>query len=696
MDEAGRPALFDAHTHFGQNDPDTFRQTPEELLAGLDLIGARGLVFPMHEPDGYSAANDAVLAAAAASGGKLTALCRVQPRDGQAALAEARRCMDAGAAGIKLHPRAEAFGMEEPVVGDLMELAHERRGVVLMHAGRGIPALGANTIRYAERLPDARLILAHCAISDLAWLVRELPSHPNVYIDTSWWHPADILALFCLAPPGQVLWASDSPYGLPLHSVLAVLRCALEAELSHEQLAGVFGGQLERLLRGEDAAGPRPGPRSERAAGPAAGARRRQPDRGAGPRDRRRRSEPSRSASRAWPPASATTIRRPKCSRRCCGCWTSSRSTTRRRRRDGASPTRPASSSSRWCSPARRARRCRPRRPGPSPMRATSTPSAARARAEANPLTRHPDPALAQEIERRVAVLRSCLDLSRLEGSGDTPAKVGKYYEDSRVGYRHVHSKAGAMHMALNPDGRFDRAGYEAHARLVEERFAPATDDVLELASGNGYNLGLLAERWPDIQFLGVDLVEDQVRRANDLLAERPNARTMVGDFQSLALPDDGTDCIFVVESFCHATDLATAFGEAKRVLRPGGRFIVIDAWRTDAFAAMPAGVRDAAVSVERGMAVADAQELSVWKRVANDSGLRVSEDLDLTEQIVPNLTRLARIADERLLSHPLRARVLRKVLPETLLLNAVSGYLMALTVAIGAHTYRLLMLEHA
>ncbi len=260
MEQAGQPALFDAHTHFGQNDPDTFRQTPEELLAGLELIGARGLVFPMHEPDGYGPANDAVLEAAAASDGRLTALCRVQPRaDG--ALAEARRCLDAGAAGIKLHPRAEAFGMDEPVVGDLMELAHERRGVVLMHAGRGIPALGANTIKYAERFPDARLILAHCAISDLAWLVRELPSHPNVYIDTSWWHPADILGLFCLAPPGQVLWASDSPYGLPLHSAIGVLRCALEAGLTHEQLAGVFGGQVQRLLRGEDALdlGPAPG-----------------------------------------------------------------------------------------------------------------------------------------------------------------------------------------------------------------------------------------------------------------------------------------------------------------------------------------------------------------------------------------------------------------------------------------------------
>ena len=261
MDAAGRPTLFDAHTHFGQNDPDTFRQTPEELLAALDSAGARAMVFPMHEPDGYRDANDAVLAAVAASDGRLVGLCRVQPRE-PGAVEEARRCLDLGAAGIKLHPRAEAFGMDEPAVRDLVALAHERRALMLIHAGRGIPALGANTVRYSNEFPDARLILAHCAISDLAWLARELPAHPNVYIDTAWWHPSDILGVFCLAPPGQILWASDAPYGQPLPSALMTMRCALEAGLTREQIAGVFGGQLQRLVAGEDPVdlGPAPGP----------------------------------------------------------------------------------------------------------------------------------------------------------------------------------------------------------------------------------------------------------------------------------------------------------------------------------------------------------------------------------------------------------------------------------------------------
>ena len=104
--------------------------------------------------------------------------------------------------GIKLHPRAEAFTLDLPAVRDLVAIAHERRLPVLIHAGRGIPALGRHSLELAGEFCDARLILAHAAVSDLAWLWREMPSHPNLLIDTSWWNPADLIALFRLVPAG--------------------------------------------------------------------------------------------------------------------------------------------------------------------------------------------------------------------------------------------------------------------------------------------------------------------------------------------------------------------------------------------------------------------------------------------------------------------------------------------------------------
>ena len=261
--ETGPLALYDAHTHLGQNDPDGFKQAPEELVEALVAADARAVVFPMHEPSGYREANDAVVAAAEAHPDRLVAFCRVNPHGG--ALEEARRALDLGARGIKLHPRAEQFGMETPAVRDLVALAHERRVPILIHAGRGIPALGRVTVQLAEEFPDAWLILAHAGISDLAWLWRVLPAHPNVLIDTAWWHPSDMLAMFALAPPANLVWASDSPYGRPLLAAAVGLRCALQAGLAPEQMRGIAGGTLERVLAGESPAdlGPPPGQPSQ-------------------------------------------------------------------------------------------------------------------------------------------------------------------------------------------------------------------------------------------------------------------------------------------------------------------------------------------------------------------------------------------------------------------------------------------------
>ena len=300
---------------------------------------------------------------------------------------------------------------------------------------------------------------------------------------------------------------------------------------------------------------------------------------------------------------------------------------------------------------------------------------------------------LLHELERRMGRLRAIFDLSRLEGQGDSPAAIRRYYERSRPGYRFVHSRQGAMHMALNPDGAFDAAGYAGQALLVDERLAPGARDVLELACGNGFNLRLLAQRNPQRRFTGIDLVGSQVRRARRALAELPGADARVGDFQALDLADASQDCVFAVESLCHATDLPRALGEIARVLRPGGTLIAIDGWRTDAFGDLPAAVREATVAIERAMAVSDGRPLAAWIATARGCGLHVTEDLDLTDRIGPNLARLEALA-QRFVARPRLARAARLVAPPSLLMNAVAAYLMPLAVAAGAHTYRLVAFE--
>jgi len=249
LEQAPGVELFDAHTHIGRNDPDGMRQSPEELLGLLEMIGARGaFVFPMHEPAGYPPANDEVLAVAADSDGLLVPFCRLDPHEDP--VAEAKRCLERGARGIKLHPRAEQFTLDHPRVADIVALADERTLPVLIHAGRGIPALGLHAVELAGRFPSARLILAHAAICDLSWIWSVAPDHPNLLFDTAWWMPADLQSLMALVPPGQILFASDAPYGAPGLAAAFQLRSALQVGLTPEQIRSVASEQSLRLAAG--------------------------------------------------------------------------------------------------------------------------------------------------------------------------------------------------------------------------------------------------------------------------------------------------------------------------------------------------------------------------------------------------------------------------------------------------------------
>lgn len=257
---AGVP-WFDAHTHIGHHDPDGFEADPHELVEALDVAGQqRALVFAMQEPDGYRGPNEWVLRSAAESGGRLVALGRIDP-NAPDAMEEAHRCLEGGARGFKLHPRSDGFGLPHPVVEQVVALAGERSLPVLFHAGRGIPDLGESILEMAAAHPDARLILAHAGISDLGLLGPRVAEHPGVLFDTSWWHISDMLTLFTTVPPGQILYASDMPYGGPRFPSFLMLRCARAVGLTPAQAAAIAGGQLERVVSGEALLdlGPAPG-----------------------------------------------------------------------------------------------------------------------------------------------------------------------------------------------------------------------------------------------------------------------------------------------------------------------------------------------------------------------------------------------------------------------------------------------------
>jgi hypothetical protein len=251
--------IFDAHVHCGR-DIDGFVSEETELLAFLQRSGAsRAYCFCLDEPDrhpGFRAANDRTLAAAERSSGVLVPLVRLDLAEHP--LEEAVRCLDRGARGIKLHPRAQGFLLNDVRLDPIFAIAAERRVPILIHGGRGLPPIADHLSRLVERHPEAQLIIAHGGIADLGALAAAFARRSGVFFDTSIWSAVDILDLYCRVSPQQLLYASDYPYGQQPQSLLLDLRIARLAGYSEDELRGVLGRNAARIADGEPPEAPTP------------------------------------------------------------------------------------------------------------------------------------------------------------------------------------------------------------------------------------------------------------------------------------------------------------------------------------------------------------------------------------------------------------------------------------------------------
>ena len=244
--------LFDAHTHLG-SDIDGMRGVFEELTAVLDRYGfARAFVFCMDEHDrepAFCVPNDRTLSHAERSGRRLVPFVRLDLTERP--LEEARRCLDRGAKGIKLHPRAQAFALDDERLGPIFELAVERAVPILIHGGRGLPPIAEHLEALVRRYEGVRLIVAHAGIADMAGLAGRLGGIPGVFFDTSVWSALDLLDLYRQVSPEQIVYASDYPYGRQPNSLLLAVRTAKLAGFDDRQLRSMLGENARRIADGE-------------------------------------------------------------------------------------------------------------------------------------------------------------------------------------------------------------------------------------------------------------------------------------------------------------------------------------------------------------------------------------------------------------------------------------------------------------
>ncbi len=212
-------------------------------------------------------------------------------------------------------------------------------------------------------------------------------------------------------------------------------------------------------------------------------------------------------------------------------------------------------------------------------------------------------------------------EFARAAGSADVRADDARIQEVRRVRRENFDAHAG-------PDTRDGRQlvpgrSWAAWARAIGLLLPPL--DVVDIGCGEGY-LTLEAARWAN-RVVGVDRSATVLARARQLAERRrvTNVTWKRGDIEKVPLPDASMDVALLSQTLHHAADPGRAIHEAARVLRPGGRVLILDLrahgedWVRDRLGDRWQGFADDALSAWLAAAGLDTPRVNVGARGAGD-----------------------------------------------------------------------------
>jgi ubiquinone/menaquinone biosynthesis C-methylase UbiE len=120
----------------------------------------------------------------------------------------------------------------------------------------------------------------------------------------------------------------------------------------------------------------------------------------------------------------------------------------------------------------------------------------------------------------------------------------------------------------------------DVYARCILEIVGDSDPgEILDVGSGPGHATALCAERRPGARVTGVDASPTMVRIAQARAKRKalPNLSFRHGDALALPFDDARFDLVYSIGSIKHWPDRARGVRELSRVLKPGGRMVLLE-----------------------------------------------------------------------------------------------------------------------
>lgn len=291
------------------------------------------------------------------------------------------------------------------------------------------------------------------------------------------------------------------------------------------------------------------------------------------------------------------------------------------------------------------------------------------------------------QLGSTISRLKTVFDFKDVLSTKTDISSIANYYRINDLAYSLFHNRENFIHMGISRNGKFKKEDLLEQTKIVEKYINRRTEKVLELGTGRGANCIYLAKKYPNTDFVGLDLPNGQLQHAVGKAKELKNFKPQEGDFHDLSkYPEKSFDTVFIIEALCHSGQKEKVIKEVKRILKKDGIFIVIDAFTNK----KDLSTEELLVKqlVEKSMIVAGFDNYKEFCELLNKNDFEIVFEEDDSSEIMPSLKRFEKDANILLSLPKFIAKTVVKLFPSEFTFNAIAGYLMPELIGSGIAKY--------
>lgn len=137
--------------------------------------------------------------------------------------------------------------------------------------------------------------------------------------------------------------------------------------------------------------------------------------------------------------------------------------------------------------------------------------------------------------------------------------------------------------LAGSYDHRHHRYNELTLTQALEALRLSGTERVLDVGCGTGELERLLRERYPRVTLVGIDVTPQMLAVAREKFRNARGVTFLLAQAEALPFAMEGFDAVVSCNMLHHVRSADTLLRECARVLRPGGRLVLVD-WCRDAW----------------------------------------------------------------------------------------------------------------